>query len=315
MALQSSPVYSDANARILVSASNISYQDENACRAWAAQNGFDGNFDFLDTSLTLPGTGTQGFVAEDASTLLIAFRGTQPAQIADDTTDAKAVRRPWAGLGSVHDGFLSAFFDAYGRDPAAPTTALRSRIQNRGAKKIWITGHSLGGGLAQICAAQLALIENIPVEAVYTYGQPRVGDAPFAARMQAALGDRTWRLVNDRDIVPRVPFYISMGYRHFGREEFFSQAKQRSETPSRVETLEDALESFRQTLGLDALGGAIGSILRNLLHPDLADDPLQALQHIESNLDLKSIAKESGENITDHLMKTGYLTLFPGLTT
>ena len=40
------------------------------------------------------------------------------------------------------------------------------------------------------------------VYAIYSYGQPRVGDAVFRDTFCAAYGDRTWRLRNAGDIVP-----------------------------------------------------------------------------------------------------------------
>src|SRR5207247_2585619 len=100
--------------------------------------------------------------------------------------------------GKVHQGFLDAFLAAWGRD-SNDSTPLRDRVKNRGNKKIWIAGHSLGGALAQLCAAHVDLL-GIPVEAVYTFGQPRVGDETFAKNMHDKLGKRTYRLVNDRDI-------------------------------------------------------------------------------------------------------------------
>ena len=44
-----------------------------------------------------------------------------------------------------------------------------------------------------------------PVTAVYTYGQPRVGDPQFSAAYDAALKNATFRYVNDLDIVPHLP--------------------------------------------------------------------------------------------------------------
>ena len=41
--------------------------------------------------------------------------------------------------------------------------------------------------------------------AVYTYGQPRLGDPEFSAAFDAALGSVTFRYVNDFDIVPHLP--------------------------------------------------------------------------------------------------------------
>jgi len=47
----------------------------------------------------------------------------------------------------------------------------------------FITGHSLGGALASICAMDLIVSGQIPAERlmIYTLGQPRVGDPAWAA--------------------------------------------------------------------------------------------------------------------------------------
>jgi hypothetical protein len=64
------------------------------------------------------------------------------------------------------------------------------------------------------------------IHSVYTFGQPRAGDGAFAAaynggsatwddRLEACptLGSRTFRVVNQNDIVARVPGVL-YGYRH-----------------------------------------------------------------------------------------------------
>jgi hypothetical protein len=50
-------------------------------------------------------------------------------------------------------------------------------------------------------------VSKIPVQGVYTFGQPRVGDKDFADALNAKLGSGIYRFVNDRDIVPRVPLF------------------------------------------------------------------------------------------------------------
>ena len=45
----------------------------------------------------------------------------------------------------------------------------------------------------------------------YTYGSPRVGNAPFAAAYNLAVSN-TWRVTNSRDYVPTVPKLV--GYCH-----------------------------------------------------------------------------------------------------
>ena len=64
------------------------------------------------------------------------------------------------------------------------------------SEPLFITGHSMGGALAQLAAWYRQ------PHAVYSFGAPRVGDAGFAARLAAVPN---YRLVNDRDVVALLP--------------------------------------------------------------------------------------------------------------
>jgi len=48
-----------------------------------------------------------------------------------------------------------------------------------------------------------------------------VGNKAFCTAYHSKLGDRTYRVVDEEDIVPRVPGLLA-GYRHVGTEEFIS---------------------------------------------------------------------------------------------
>jgi hypothetical protein len=72
-----------------------------------------------------------------------------------------------------------------------------------------VTGHSLGGAIAALAAASWA---KQKLRAVYTFGQPAVARDRALEQLTNALAGRYHRLVNDADIVPRVP----PGYRHAG---------------------------------------------------------------------------------------------------
>jgi triacylglycerol lipase len=85
-----------------------------------------------------------------------------------------------------------------------------------------VTGHSLGGALA-VLAADILNAQGFLIHSVYTFGQPRVGDATFAARYNMTLGQRTFRIVNSNDLVPRLPGWL-MGYRHCGQHFFITAA-------------------------------------------------------------------------------------------
>jgi hypothetical protein len=86
---------------------------------------------------------------------------------------------------------------------------------------------------------------GLPVSAVYTFGGPRVGNAAWAANYDSLLGYRTFRIVNEEDIVPRVPGYL-MGYRHVGSEVFFDSAGgMRLNPPLWVKVLSDIWGTYR----------------------------------------------------------------------
>jgi len=166
--------------------------------------------------ISVPGTDTHCLVGEDANSITIAFRGS--VSIRNWITDAEFERVTLiAGDGTcskVHKGFNAAW-----NSILVPLfAALRPS-----RKPIFVTGHSLGGALAILAA--LALERNgFLVAQVYTFGQPRVGNGDFMRRYNAALGDITYRVVYQEDIVARIPHLPSFRdpYRHVGTEVFIS---------------------------------------------------------------------------------------------
>lgn len=89
---------------------------------------------------------------------------------------------------------------------------------------LYICGHSLGGALAVLAWSYLLLNSQQlkflnRVAAVYTFGQPRVGNNAFTNIIEL-LSDFTWkteyvRFALSRDPVARVPPAL-LGFRHFG---------------------------------------------------------------------------------------------------
>jgi predicted lipase len=53
-------------------------------------------------------------------------------------------------------------------------------LSEHSGAKIIVTGHSLGGSLAILAAADLHKSHG-KIDQVYTFGQPRVGNAQFAS--------------------------------------------------------------------------------------------------------------------------------------
>jgi hypothetical protein len=66
-------------------------------------------------------------------------------------------------------------------------------------------GHSTGGALATLCGYRLQNVGDVNVEAVYSFGAPRVGNNGFAKSYAQLLGSRTYRWVNHFDLGAQVP--------------------------------------------------------------------------------------------------------------
>src|SRR5205823_5194218 len=104
--------------------------------------------------------------------------------------------------GPVHRGFYYAFADVQ--------ALLERRLDDFADRQVLLTGHSLGGALAGIAAAEWQATRAI--KGIYTFGQPAVGFDRYRAFMGEHYGDCYFRFVNEDDIVPRVP----PGYMHVG---------------------------------------------------------------------------------------------------
>jgi|RhiMethySRZTD1v2_1073278.scaffolds.fasta_scaffold03861_16 triacylglycerol lipase len=280
--------FSTANAQILGQAAAVAYRNPATCAKWAKVSGFTGAFDFFDNQ------DTQGFVAESDEASIVAFRGTQPDRAMDWFVDAGAVHRPWDhNAGKVHTGFYQALHAVWGV-ALANGQVLPRRLLNRGNKTVWITGHSLGGALAELCAAQAVFVSNIPVQGVYTFGQPRVGNKAFAEAVGARIGSRVFRFVNHRDIVPRVPLF-SADYCHYGCQTFYDEHGAPTEQASALETLAVALKFGAAVVNLGIIGQAAGIIRDSLAHDTAFTEAA------------RSLLKLGVEKIDDHNMEMHYL--------
>lgn len=157
--------------------------------------------------------GTQCYVASNDKFAIVAFRGSEiwkrnkkfdPGKVmADLKADVDIWLTDWQNGGKVHRGFKEAL------EEVLPDLLPYIEILDDRGCKIWMTGHSLGGALATLCAD---LYGN--VQGVYTYGSPRVGNEAF----KEDLNIKIYRIVNNDDIVPRIP---SLGvYVHVGELKF-----------------------------------------------------------------------------------------------
>lgn len=142
-----------------------------------------------------------GFILESPHEIIIAFRGTSStanwiSNVIASQEQYKYIQEPCL----THRGFTDIYSSA--RDGIV--SALSSCSQG---KSLYITGHSLGGALATLCALDIAANTSHSSPNLYTYGSPRVGDPDFVSIFKQHVR-RSYRYANLFDVVTYVPPHI-----------------------------------------------------------------------------------------------------------
>lgn len=160
----------------------------------------------LPKSWTLVSTiepGDFGFVAQCSQAIAVGIPGTRTEGQWLEDFDGLAVPNRY-GKGMVHQGFQDQY--------ALIRSSILAGIQKTTAGlPIWITGHSLGAALAISLQYDLAPVYRT---LCYTWAGPRQGWVDFA-NWFAGLKLECNRIVNEWDVVPRVPSLVN-GYKHVG---------------------------------------------------------------------------------------------------
>jgi hypothetical protein len=76
-----------------------------------------------------------------------------------------------------------------------------------------VCGHSLGGALATLLVADVAVNTPCRTPVGYTYASPRTGDHLFAGSFNASV-PANYRIVNRQDLVPQLPPILPLPYEH-----------------------------------------------------------------------------------------------------
>lgn len=146
------------------------------------------------------------FSTNDA--VIVVFRGSESssaADLRDWVTNAQAVFHKltadgYAAKSAVHTGVWNATGRIY--------RELKSTVDRaaRGGRKVWITGHSLGGAMASVFAGRY-IRDGGSVQGLVTFAAPRCANGAFGTRVvNRAKFVQRW--ANKNDIVPMVPLDI-----------------------------------------------------------------------------------------------------------
>ena len=148
------------------------------------------------------GYDSQAIIHDTGDRLDIAFRGSE--SVTDWVMNFMHWRTPFPVMYKVgvHAGFMRQYV-------AIRPDILRVVTRH---KQILVTGHSLGGALATLCAAELAVLLPETMVICYTFNAPRVGNIAFVERVGSLPNLRVYRINSCGDVVPCLPPYC--GYVH-----------------------------------------------------------------------------------------------------
>lgn len=181
-------------------------------------------------------TDTQCAILPDEGGIFIVFRGSESSFDWDtnfatrqeraefdqkiiqdaivDTEDKEKVYPYEGGSRSgamMHRGFVAAYFSV--RDE------IHDYMKKHPISTAIVTGHSLGGALATLCAVdiQYNFSDTVKTIEAYTFGAPKVGNDGFRDSFNRRVPS-SYRFVYGMDIVPELPRWWQGGYRHVDQE-------------------------------------------------------------------------------------------------
>jgi len=147
----------------------------------------------------------------DDAHLILAFRGTLPTswrnwrhdadyefdQFEKGNKEVLVHRGIYQALNTVVknlDDIVKRFLSSEGR-----------------TKTVWLTGHSLGGGLAALYSAHLRKLIDNPIK-LFTYGAPSVGNDAWVNYWKSQSSLEGHQVVYRQDIVPRIASMLDIRY-------------------------------------------------------------------------------------------------------
>jgi dienelactone hydrolase len=224
------------------------------------------------------GKTTEAFVVANDSFAIVSFRGTEVTSfnaVFDIITDMRFKLVPFGSTegAKVHQGFKQALLETWDETDGIKAFLDTLKAENP-ALKVWFTGHSMGGAMATLAAADFGEVQGL-----YTFGSPKVGNRLFAD----AYKPETCRFINNGDVIIYLPPDLVLNnsddgpYTHVGSPYFI--------------TCEGEVVPFDESTDLPVpVTTSLGGFFK---------DRLQKVLRSLDTLDFKSL-KESAAETVDH---------------
>jgi len=167
-------------------------------------------FEFKQNQDTVP----FGFVAEKNGNAYVIFRGTRTASEWTDNAEINQTESRY--IPDWGESKTTAGFNDIYSELSEKIISDLNKISPQ--KKIFVSGHSLGGALATLCIADILAKTNFQSTdlELYTFASPRTGNIEFATEFSSRKID-SWRIFNTEDIVPYLPFAtLNLNTKAFG---------------------------------------------------------------------------------------------------
>lgn len=214
----------------------VSLGDRKNARVYLERDESDPDYTFtdkyrIDTPFTMIGDSfitaeqktsqAQAYIAENATSIVIAFRGSGVKKKTGESDVGGTFDNAIADLkvrlikdrkfpGKVHQGFS----DEYMQLKDEIHERFEQTAYSRRSKTVYVTGFSLGGALAILCAYDLAEEYGIDPHC-YLFAAPAAGDHDFTRRVEDKIG-HIFRFAHEKDVVPQIPHGIFCSYKATG---------------------------------------------------------------------------------------------------
>lgn len=221
---------------------------------------YDGTDHYEDFDLHVPITNAraEAVALYSNDTMFVVGRGTELVEPADVSTVMRSLFTARHRYGRVHRGFKD-----YADTMLTPLVILTTM---RPPKRIVLAGHSLGGGIATLLAADFIERRTADEIILFTVGCPRVGRKQFATTMAGKMGESCYQFVIDTDLVTHLPPRIwPWRYRHITRGYQLGEPDEHANSHSALmfavlkqalgmqTRIEKPIENLRRKLGIAAL--------------------------------------------------------------